>query len=69
MCLGREFSFAAFGLKLYIFDGSGSYGVAEASLIQVIIEILKHRPQVCPAVVAASCPDLTYAPAKASTVC
>eukprot|EP00440_Ansanella_granifera_P058292 gb/GFBE01063183.1/.p1 GENE.gb/GFBE01063183.1/~~gb/GFBE01063183.1/.p1 ORF type:complete len:399 (+),score=103.45 gb/GFBE01063183.1/:1-1197(+) len=39
----------------------------DGALAQVVIEILKHKPQVCPAVVAATCPDLTYAPSKAIT--
>eukprot|EP00931_Biecheleriopsis_adriatica_P007273 TRINITY_DN10857_c0_g1_i1.p1 TRINITY_DN10857_c0_g1~~TRINITY_DN10857_c0_g1_i1.p1 ORF type:complete len:395 (-),score=98.90 TRINITY_DN10857_c0_g1_i1:158-1294(-) len=39
----------------------------DAALIQVILEILKHKPQICPAIVAATCPDLTYAPSKAIT--
>jgi len=39
----------------------------DQTLSQVIVEMLKLKPQVCPAVVAATCPDLTYAPSKAIT--
>ena len=38
--------------------------VFEAKLTQVVVEILKHRPRICPSVCQAMCPDLTYAPTK-----
>jgi len=34
---------------------------------EAIIEALRNRPELAPAVVVAACPDLTYAPAKAAT--
>jgi len=39
----------------------------DVKLIQVIVEILKHKPQICPEVCQAMCPDLTYAPTRAIT--
>eukprot|EP00930_Biecheleria_cincta_P063177 TRINITY_DN4867_c0_g1_i2.p1 TRINITY_DN4867_c0_g1~~TRINITY_DN4867_c0_g1_i2.p1 ORF type:complete len:382 (+),score=76.97 TRINITY_DN4867_c0_g1_i2:37-1146(+) len=39
----------------------------DTALVTVIVEMLRHRPQVCPAVIAATCPELTYAPSKAIT--
>lgn len=39
----------------------------EDQAIEVIVQALQKRPELAPAVVVASCPDLTYAPAKACT--
>lgn len=39
----------------------------DPTAITIIVEFLKHRPQITPAVVAATVPDLTYAPARAIT--
>jgi len=39
----------------------------ETTAIAIVVEFLKHRPQIAPAVVAATVPDLTYAPARAIT--
>mmetsp|Transcript_86336 Transcript_86336/g.244902 ORF Transcript_86336/g.244902 Transcript_86336/m.244902 type:complete len:275 (-) Transcript_86336:37-861(-) len=39
----------------------------EDQATEAIIEALRHRPELAPAVVAACCPDLTYAPAKSAT--
>jgi len=39
----------------------------EDQAIEVVVQALQHRPELAPAVVVASCPDLTYAPAKACT--
>eukprot|EP00933_Yihiella_yeosuensis_P046946 TRINITY_DN4256_c0_g1_i1.p1 TRINITY_DN4256_c0_g1~~TRINITY_DN4256_c0_g1_i1.p1 ORF type:complete len:349 (-),score=57.46 TRINITY_DN4256_c0_g1_i1:431-1477(-) len=33
----------------------------------VILGMMKHKPQLCPAVIAAACPEYTYAPSKAIT--
>ena len=39
----------------------------EVKLIQVIVAVLRKRPQICPEVAQAMIPDLTFAPARAIT--
>ena len=54
---------ALLGIRRFSRQLVGAVG-PEVKLIQVIVEILKHKPQICPEICQAMCPDLTYAPAR-----